>query len=431
MVNAVIIELKSLLDIAKTIDELQLLPELFLSITIDNTHMKASRTINPLHFEDLEPHRFEDLVRQLAYGFKTWSALEDRGKLGGDEGKDILGIEQVKVIGSESSTEEDDERSEPLLDEREWRIQCKRYKTITPKQMTDIVREVVPDSSKPPYGIIIAAPCNISDKSYTAFHNARIELGVKEGHIWSKSKLEDLLFAPENDHLLFVYFGISLTLKTKSLLTEVRNTLSIKRKLRRAAKYVVEHKSGEHFLVRDINDDTYFSEGGYAKNLHKLCASWHPVSFEIDAPDTLILYASGISLEVLGYHGQVKSDGTWDICEGLSINFAYNQVKGPLIEMETFECEQQHDERFSRLRSKFESSVPEKERCIIELHKMLPYRNILEIDMEGDSVYDYPHLLCNFNGETGPYLQDDLFYNDTAKEQLDISKRKNYLRHIK
>ena len=35
-----------------------------------------SKTINPLHFEDLEPHRFEDLVRQLIYDFKNWQSIE-------------------------------------------------------------------------------------------------------------------------------------------------------------------------------------------------------------------------------------------------------------------------------------------------------------------------------------------------------------------
>lgn len=31
-----------------------------------------TRTMNPLPFQDLEPKRFEDLVRQLAYDFKPW-----------------------------------------------------------------------------------------------------------------------------------------------------------------------------------------------------------------------------------------------------------------------------------------------------------------------------------------------------------------------
>jgi hypothetical protein len=41
------------------------------------TRMKATttRTLNPLPFQDLKPHRFEDLVRQLAYDLRRWKAL--------------------------------------------------------------------------------------------------------------------------------------------------------------------------------------------------------------------------------------------------------------------------------------------------------------------------------------------------------------------
>jgi hypothetical protein len=74
---------------------------------------KVSRTINPLHFEDLEPHRFEDLIRQLAYGFRNWLRLEATGRLGADEGMDVRGLEMVVPRG-DSQTEanggtEDDE----------------------------------------------------------------------------------------------------------------------------------------------------------------------------------------------------------------------------------------------------------------------------------------------------------------------------------
>ena len=54
---------------------------------------KLTKTINPLHFEDLEPHRFEDLIRQLIYNLKDWEKIEATGKLGSDEGFDIRAIE--------------------------------------------------------------------------------------------------------------------------------------------------------------------------------------------------------------------------------------------------------------------------------------------------------------------------------------------------
>jgi hypothetical protein len=47
---------------------------------------QTSRTLNPLPFRDLEPHRFEDLVRQLAYEFRDWRSIEATGRSGSDEG---------------------------------------------------------------------------------------------------------------------------------------------------------------------------------------------------------------------------------------------------------------------------------------------------------------------------------------------------------
>lgn len=90
---------------------------------------KASRTVNPLHFEDLEPHRFEDLVRQLAYDFRQWYSLEAIGRSGGDAGIDIRGVERVGAEPIEVNESDEDEAQEPKeFAEQVWVIQCKREK---------------------------------------------------------------------------------------------------------------------------------------------------------------------------------------------------------------------------------------------------------------------------------------------------------------
>ena len=48
-----------------------------------------TRTVGPIHFEDLDPHRFEDLVRQLAYDFRPWKSIESTGRGGADDGFDV------------------------------------------------------------------------------------------------------------------------------------------------------------------------------------------------------------------------------------------------------------------------------------------------------------------------------------------------------
>ncbi len=54
----------------------------------------VTRTINPLSFGDLEPKRFEDIVRSLMYSFKNWHSLELTGRSGSDDGFDIRGWER-------------------------------------------------------------------------------------------------------------------------------------------------------------------------------------------------------------------------------------------------------------------------------------------------------------------------------------------------
>jgi Restriction endonuclease len=221
---------------------------------------QASRTLNPLHFEDLEPHRFEDLIRQLAYGFREWSRIEATGRLGQDEGVDIRALETVTAT-TEASESDEDEGEEPrriVLEEREWRIQCKRYKQMGPKFVRGVVTEAVPDPSRAPYGLIVAAACDVSAQAITAFHEERLSRGVREGHLWTKAHLEDLLFLPENDHLLFAYFGISLGTRRKSQLQQLQAMITLKRKLLRAYKKESLHSvHREDVVIHDVSDSTY------------------------------------------------------------------------------------------------------------------------------------------------------------------------------
>jgi hypothetical protein len=43
---------------------------------------RVSRTYGPIHFEDLDPHRFEDLIRELIYDYKNWQSIEATGRSG-------------------------------------------------------------------------------------------------------------------------------------------------------------------------------------------------------------------------------------------------------------------------------------------------------------------------------------------------------------
>ena len=193
---------------------------------------KATRTLNPLHFEDLEPHRFEDLIRQLAYDFRPWKRLEPTGRLGADDGIDIRGIETALVDFADVA-EGDDEDERPWTVERFWTIQCKREKSVHPADIRKIVKEAIPEGGEAPYGFILAAACDFSKKSRDTFIIELRDRGVEEFYLWGKADLEDMLFLPKNDHLLFAYFGISLQIRRRSMRAEIRSRLATMRSIRR------------------------------------------------------------------------------------------------------------------------------------------------------------------------------------------------------
>src|SRR5271155_826683 len=96
------------------------------------TKPTVTRTQNPLPFEHLEPKRFEDLARQLAYGFKFWRQLEATGRTGSDDGFDARGFEIVPDAQPEATSDDDDDVADGGLADRLWLVQCKREKAIGP-----------------------------------------------------------------------------------------------------------------------------------------------------------------------------------------------------------------------------------------------------------------------------------------------------------
>ena len=211
-----------------------------------------SRTLGQIHFEDLEPHRFEDLVRQLIYDYKEWQSIEATGRGGADDGYDIRAYEK-QIYFPKDSDEEIVESLSPM-NGRLWMIQCKREKEIGPSKVKNIVKEGV-DPNEPPYGYILAAAANISKKTYDAFRHELQLVGVMEFYLWGKAELEDLLLLPKNDRILFTFFGISLVTKRQSKTNELRSRIAVKNKLNsllgsNAVFY-------QDVLLRDLNDDCY------------------------------------------------------------------------------------------------------------------------------------------------------------------------------
>jgi hypothetical protein len=154
-----------------------------------------TKTLGPIHFEDLEPKRFEDLVRELIYDFKDWQGIEATGRGGSDDGFDIRAFERVSQPETErddGESGEDDEAPHPM-EGNLWMFQCKREAQIGPTEVAKIVIDgVKPDN--PPYGYVLAAPANFSKKSFDVFREELRTRGVMEFYLWGRVGVSCLRF---------------------------------------------------------------------------------------------------------------------------------------------------------------------------------------------------------------------------------------------
>jgi hypothetical protein len=373
---------------------------------------RPSRTTNPLHFDDLEPHRFEDLVRQLLYGFRNWVALEPLGRSGADEGIDIRGIEAVGPALSEEGEEDTDPGGS---EQRVWFMQCKREKALGPAKARQVVTDATANVIDPPYGFILAAPCELSKRTRDTLVDELRALGVRQILAWGRTDLEDLLFLPQNDHLLFAYFGVSLQVRRRGMTTELRTRLSMKRQIYRAIGDL-NHRGWTPVLVRDPNEAGYpFRERVQDFNVDD--PPWQWTAFRHHSnPDTLALIARR-------HHAWISKDGKrFDFIDTCSHVLPYRNgfAKAPPRDEEL--CE--------RLWRFYHNAIPPDERAWLEVVGWIPYDDILLVDDLGDAFNEPPHVLATrghahgFFAQTRSFLRGD---RDMDSEPLDAAK----LRRIK
>lgn len=353
-----------------------------------------TRTLNPIHFEDLEPHRFEDLVRQLLYDFKQWESLEATGRMGSDEGVDIRGIELSASSSEREDGDLDDENYEAIKDvpptENIWIIQCKREKSIGPKKLKSIVSQSLSRIDKPPFGFLLVAACDFSRKARDEFRKQVIDFGVQEFYIWGKAEIEDLLFLPKNDHLLFAYFGMSIQIRRRSFKVRVRSRLALKKKLVKVLGDIRE-QSYEHILIRDPKNTKYpyiADNTEFLKN-----PPWRYWQFKShDPPDHLAFVVE----QYFAYANWETKE--WDVlidCD--TAIFCNRQLSG--LSRDAFNFDNKHE--IYRIYS--ERHISENNRAWAMTIKSIHYDRILAIDELGDLHNEGPHLLVDYIKDNDPF----------------------------
>lgn len=320
--------------------------------------MLSTKTINPLPFEHLEPHRFEDLVRQLIYDFKDWEKLEATGRSGNDNGFDIMGSE---VINKEDENEKN----------KIWLVQCKREQNISPKKLERYLKACLENKTQI-YGIIFAASCNFSNTARDRFRNICRQYQIEEYYIFGKAELEDMLFQAKNDRLLFAYFGISLSIKRRSLKSQINAKLSIKNK----SKNLPENDA---VLLRDPTDTFYPST-----NIDQLKRKWKIYKYEGQDPKGLIF--------LVGKYFAYFNDNTqeWDYIKSFMDRDVF--WKDP---WDSGPFDQEIREKRNRYQSMWKK-LPQENQALYWVYGLILYEDVIAIDEQGDRLFKNPHIYVEF-----------------------------------
>lgn len=364
----------------------------------------VTRTLGPIHFEDLDPHRFEDLVRQLTYDFRQWQTIESTGRGGADDGFDIRAYEVLPASTTTADDEGEREDAPHPMEGNLWMIQCKRERELGPKRVEAIVSEAV-NRDAPPFGYILAAPANFSKAAHDKFREELRSRGVMEFYLWGAGELEDMLHQPKNDHILFAFFGISLTSRRRSRTTEIRAAVNAKNKLLRILGDAPHYQP---VLLRDLKDTNYPYEDDY-KDFDK-----RPRWKEYTAVE---FHPLGLIVSIGRYYAYIdKTKGEWDFTK------AVNNV------MRVHDDQRRRDvdnEELGNSVKGFWELLPRVKKAMFVNNGLVRFDSIVFIDDKGDSKYKCPQVFVDFHSERGPFSGhiQYLEINEHHDESLDGLKR--------
>jgi hypothetical protein len=242
---------------------------------------------------------------------------------------------------------------------------------------------------------VFAAACDFSKRARDVFHDGIRALGVSEAYIWGRGEIEDLLYQPKNDHLLFAYFGFSLQMRKRTLKTQIRSILATKKKAEK-------HLRMRCVLIRDATDDRYPHLDKDQSKARFQRGRWIVMNCDGVAHD-------GVRIHVGSYRAFLDTDGVqWDFAE------TENEVR--VWSQDDPWCEDSDDTIRESHCFELWQSLPKECQAYFKITKVIPYEAILAIDEAGDDVCRHPHIFVGPQDDRGPFLPYEYATLETVHE---------------
>jgi hypothetical protein len=261
--------------------------------------------------------------------------------------------------------------------------------------MERLLDELFQDRTDVPHGVIVAAACEFSKKTRDVFRSRCLSEGVEESLLWGKGELEDLLFRPANDHLLWAYFGISIRVRRRSWRSLLASRLTTKRKLTRHLGEIGQIPSANEVMIRSTEAEHY----PWPEDIDRFLKApqWRYYKLRgLIAPDLVVC-------ETATYFACWDTDeGTWDYIETADTSWPSRpELVG--IEREDVWQSAEPARRYWTLR------IPEEQRAMCVELSIIHYDQIMLVDELGDAYHPPPHLIVDYEERSTPFRRSRLF----------------------
>lgn len=326
----------------------------------------VTKTMGRLHFDDLEPIRFEELCLSIVYRMRRWATLDHLGKMGSDGGVDIRACEQL-------------ENGKKNI----HHFQCKRYTKLTKTELRKIVNDYsAKNPNKADYYYLVTA-CSLS-KEYLDYFNGLCEkAGFRNVIVWTASILEALLYDNYHD-LLFVFFGVNMTSKRNDRIAAIRRNIELKHKMRE--DFLKSFTS----LSNDERRELLSSPWKKFKHSDVLIRSIYDTKYPDNTRLTGDNSAGYFRAEVFDFYHN-----------GLQVGASPYGMTAKVKVKEWIDGEE----------------VDAIEEMHLRVIGCIPFENIIAYDADGDEYYRFPHLFCDFPNGSDPF--EEILYLTDSRLSID------------